>query len=186
MTCGTASLSAPCFAGIARAATRPPGCCTCPPSSATLILHRLPSISPSPAIYCSSPANGLAVSRCRCRQEGRHDGTRTHRLCVLRTALERGERSEPGIRSFLAFIAAERGRPITRLTIEDLTAERVRLFLGHLETHRGNHIRSRNQRLAGLHTFFSFLARQVPEALAEAERVAAIPRKRAPPPPTQF
>ena len=90
------------------------------------------------------------------------------------------------LRLFLAFIAGERGRPITRLTIEDLTAERVRLFLGHIETHRGNHIRSRNQRLAGLHTFFSFLARQVPETLAEAERVAAIPRKRAPPPPTQF
>ena len=64
------------------------------------------------------------------------------------------------LRLFLAFIAGERGRPITRLTIEDLTAERVRLFLGHIETHRGNHIRSRNQRLAGLHTFFSFLARQ--------------------------
>jgi integrase/recombinase XerD len=67
-----------------------------------------------------------------------------------------------------------------------LTAERVRHFLGHLETCRGNHIRSRNQRLAGLHTFFNYLARQVPEALAEAERVAAIPRKRASPPPTQF
>jgi site-specific recombinase XerD len=90
------------------------------------------------------------------------------------------------LRLFLSFVAAERGRSLTRITVEDFTAERVRHFLGHLETRRGNHIRSRNQRLAGLHTFFNYLARQVPEALAEAERVAAIPRKRAPPPPTQF
>ena len=90
------------------------------------------------------------------------------------------------LRLFLSFVAAERGRSLTRITVEDFTAERVRHFLGHLETCRGNHIRSRNQRLAGLHTFFNYLARQVPEALAEAERVAAIPRKRAPPPPTQF
>jgi hypothetical protein len=90
------------------------------------------------------------------------------------------------LRLFLSFVAAERGRSLTRITVEDFTAERVRHFLGHLETCRGNHIRSRNQRLAGLHTFFNYLARQVPEALAEAERVAAIPRKRAPPPPTLF
>jgi site-specific recombinase XerD len=90
------------------------------------------------------------------------------------------------LRLLLAFIAAQRHRPITRLTVEDFTAEQVRQFLGHLETKRGNHIHTRNQRLAGLHTFFNYLAGQVPEMLAEAERVAAIPRKRAPPPSTQF
>ena len=79
------------------------------------------------------------------------------------------------LRLFLSFVAAERGRSLTRTTVEDFTAERVRHFLGHLETCRGNHIRSRNQRLAGLHTFFNYLARQVPEALAEAERVAIAP-----------
>jgi site-specific recombinase XerD len=47
-------------------------------------------------------------------------------------------------------------------------------------------VRTRNQRLAVLHTFFAYLARQVPEACLEAERVAAVPRKRAPAPPTQF
>ena len=90
------------------------------------------------------------------------------------------------LRLFLPFVASERSRSITRIAVADLTAERVRHFLNHLEVERGNHIRSRNQRLAGLHTFFNYLARQVPEALAEAERVAAIPRKRSPPPPTQF
>ena len=90
------------------------------------------------------------------------------------------------LRLFLAFLAARCHRPITRLDLKDLTAERVREFLGHLETERGNHIRTRNQRLAGLHTFFNYLAGQVPEMLAEAERVAAVPRKRVPPPGTQF
>jgi site-specific recombinase XerD len=90
------------------------------------------------------------------------------------------------LRLFLAFLSAQRRRPITRLSIADLTADDVRRFLGHLETERGNRIQSRNQRLAALHTFFTFLAQQAPEALAEAERVAAIPMKRVAPPATRF
>ena len=62
----------------------------------------------------------------------------------------------------------------------------MREFLGHLEAERGNHIRTRNQRLAALHTFFAYLAGRAPEMLAEAERVAAIPMKRVPPPGTRF
>lgn len=90
------------------------------------------------------------------------------------------------LRLFLVRVAADCHRRITKLAVEDLTAERVRQFLHHLEAERGNHIRTRNQRLAALHTFFNYLAGQIPEALAEAERVAAIPRKRTPPPGTQF
>jgi integrase/recombinase XerD len=90
------------------------------------------------------------------------------------------------LRLLLAYVAGQRRRQITRLVIEDLTADRVREFLGHLEAERGNHIRTRNQRLAALHTFFAYLAGQAPEVLAEAERVAAIPMKRVPPPGTQF
>src|SRR5262245_50581236 len=90
------------------------------------------------------------------------------------------------LRLLLTFVASQRKRAIIRLAIEDLTAEHVRQFLTSLETTRGNHIHTRNQRLAALHTFFRYLARQVPEVLAEAERVAAIPRKRAPPPSTHF
>jgi site-specific recombinase XerD len=90
------------------------------------------------------------------------------------------------LRLFLAFLAQTTKRPITRLTLADLTSAQVRAFLTHLETARGNHVRTRNQRLAVLHTFFAYLAGQVPEACLEAERVAAVPRKRAPSPPTQF
>ncbi|MFY9734362.1 MAG: tyrosine-type recombinase/integrase [Rhodoplanes sp.] len=90
------------------------------------------------------------------------------------------------LRLLLAYIAGQRRRQITRLGIEDLTADCVRAFLGHLEAERGNHIRTRNQRLAALHTFFTYLAGRAPEMLAEAERVAAIPMKRTPPPATRF
>lgn len=102
----------------------------------------------------------------------------------LRPASVRSYRD--ALRLFLTFVARHSRRKITRLRLADLTAERVRQFLNYLETERGNNIRTRNHRLAVLHTFFDFVAAQVPEAIAEAERVAAIPIKRAASPPTHF
>jgi len=90
------------------------------------------------------------------------------------------------LRLFVGFIAADRRRSITRLSIEDLSFERVQSFLRHLEEERRNHVRTRNQRLAALHTFFEYVAGRLPEFIGVAERVAAIPMKRAPPPETRF
>ena len=90
------------------------------------------------------------------------------------------------IRLLLLFTAAARRCKITRLTLEDLTFEQVLAFLRHLEDERGNHIRSRNQRLAALHSFFDYLATRSPEMLAACQQVAAIPAKRVPPPETRF
>ncbi len=91
-----------------------------------------------------------------------------------------------GIRLFLRFVANEARRRITQLTLADLTFERVLGFVRHLEEVRHNHARTRNQRLALLHTFFEYLAVRDPEMIAVAERVAAIPPKRVPPPETRF
>jgi len=91
-----------------------------------------------------------------------------------------------GIRLLLLFMAKTAGRPISKLALSDLSADNVRAFLTYLEVERGNNIRSRNHRLAMLHTFFSFVGSQTPELLHEAERVAAIPRKRAQPPATRY
>src|SRR5439155_19125370 len=102
----------------------------------------------------------------------------------LRPASVRSYRD--ALRLWLGFVAADTGRRITRLTLEDLSFERVLRFLQHLEAERHNHIRTRNQRLAALHTFFEYLASTVPELLAVAQRVAAIPVKRCPPPETCF
>ena len=75
---------------------------------------------------------------------------------------------------------------ITRLTVGDLTFDRIVAFLRHLEQDRGNHIRTRNQRLAVIHTLFEYIATRSPEMLMVCQQVAAIPSKRVPPPETRF
>ena len=56
----------------------------------------------------------------------------------------------------------------------------------HLEADRGNHVRTRNQRLAAIHTLFDYIATCSPEMLAVCQRVTAIPMKRAAPAQTRF
>lgn len=90
------------------------------------------------------------------------------------------------LRLFLRFVAHDTGHKITRLALGDLSFERVLRFVRYLEDARHNQIRTRNQRVACLHTFFDYLAGRVPEFLEVAERVAAIPMKRVPPPETRF
>ena len=91
-----------------------------------------------------------------------------------------------GMSLFLQSVAKQCGRKLSALTIADLTCERVIAFLNELETERHNHIRTRNQRLAALRTFFEYVVHRMPEGLKEAERIAAIPTKRVPPPETRF
>ncbi len=52
----------------------------------------------------------------------------------------------------------------------------------YLEEERGNHIRTRNQRLAIVHVFFEYIASRIPEMLGTSKQVALIPQKRVPPP----
>jgi integrase/recombinase XerD len=90
------------------------------------------------------------------------------------------------IRLLLLFLAAEKRCKITRLTLDDLTLERILAFLRHLEQDRGNHISTRNQRLAAIHSLFEYIASRSPEMLAVCQQVAAIPMKRTAPPETRF
>lgn len=90
------------------------------------------------------------------------------------------------LRLFLQFAASDARRKITRLALQDLTFGRVKAFLQYLEGDRKNHIRTRNQRLAALHTFFEYVAQRVPEMLPVSEQVAAIPMKRVHAPETTF
>jgi site-specific recombinase XerD len=83
------------------------------------------------------------------------------------------------MRLFLLFVAEDTKSKVSRLTIEDLSFDRVLAFLKHLETSRGNQAQTRNQRLAALHVFFEYIAGQLPELLEVCQRVAAIPSKRA-------
>lgn len=90
------------------------------------------------------------------------------------------------LRLFLCFVAKANRQQLSRLALADLTSDRVLEFLHYLETDRYNRATTRNHRLTALHTFFEYLASRSPEALAEAQRVAAIPLKRTPPPQTHF
>ena len=51
-------------------------------------------------------------------------------------------------------------------------------FLDHIEHHRGNSVRTRNARLAAIHSLFRFAALVHPEHAASSSRVLAIPPKR--------
>jgi len=90
------------------------------------------------------------------------------------------------IRLLLCYVANDKKTKITRLDVEDLTFERVVGFLRYLETERHNHARTRNQRLAALHTLFDYIATRRPDMLGVGQRVAAIPTKRAAPAETHF
>ena len=70
------------------------------------------------------------------------------------------------------------GKAPSALTLEDLNASFIGTFLNHLETDRGNSARSRNARLAAIHSFFHYVAFQLPERSSLVQRVLAISGKR--------
>jgi site-specific recombinase XerD len=82
-------------------------------------------------------------------------------------------------RLLLARAASRAGKPPSRLDFTDLDAPAVAAFLDHLENDRGNSIRTRNARLAAIHSAFSYAALRHPEHAALIARVLAIPAKRA-------
>ena len=69
-------------------------------------------------------------------------------------------------------------KPPTALAMQDLDAAFVCRFLDHLEKDRGVGARSRNVRLAAIHSFFHYVALQEPALGALAQRVLAIKNKR--------
>ena len=64
------------------------------------------------------------------------------------------------------------------LSIEDLNAPFIGSFLNHIEKERGNCARSRNVRLAAIHSFFKYIALQDPSHSALIQQVLAIPTKK--------
>ncbi|MGH3502961.1 MAG: site-specific integrase [Nocardioidaceae bacterium] len=76
------------------------------------------------------------------------------------------------------FLEARTGKPATDLELADLDAPVVLDFLDHLETTRGNSIRTRNARLAAIHSLMRYAAIRDPASLPITTRVLAIPTKR--------
>lgn len=69
---------------------------------------------------------------------------------------------------------------IQSVTLNDLTAESVREFLNAIEKQRNNAISTRNQRLAVIKTFVTFLMTQDLAFASQFEKISLITMKRAP------
>ena len=76
------------------------------------------------------------------------------------------------------FIETRTGKAPTTLELTDLDAPVVLDFIDHLETTRGNSIRTRNARLAAIHSFMRYAAVRDPASLPVAGRVLDIGAKR--------
>lgn len=81
-------------------------------------------------------------------------------------------------RLLVSFADKKLNKPPTSLTVEDLDVPLILAFLSSLEQERKNSPRTRNCRLAAIHSFFSFVARQEPLLGGVAQRVLAIQGKR--------
>lgn len=81
-------------------------------------------------------------------------------------------------RLLLRYTAAKTGKQPSALDIDEIDAPLVAAFLDHLEHERGNQIRTRNNRLAAIHSLFTYAALRHPEHAATIQRVLAIPAKR--------
>ncbi len=81
-------------------------------------------------------------------------------------------------RLLLAFAAERSHKQPSKLDLRDLDAPLVGAFLAHLEADRRNSIRTRNSRLAAIHSLFGYAVLRHPEHAASIQRVLAIPPKR--------
>jgi integrase/recombinase XerD len=81
-------------------------------------------------------------------------------------------------RLLIAYAASRAGKQPSQLDIADLDAPLIAGFLDHLERDRGNSPRTRNARLAAIHSLFSYTALRCPEHAQQIARVLAIPPKR--------
>jgi len=81
-------------------------------------------------------------------------------------------------RLLLEFVARRRSIAPSNLDFADLDAPLIGAFLEYLERDRHNSVRTRNARLAGIHSLFRFAALRHPEHAGSIERVLSIPQKR--------
>jgi len=83
-------------------------------------------------------------------------------------------------RLLLRHVSEQAGRPVARLTVEDLSPERILAFLDYLEQGRDNSIRTRNARLAAIRSFFAYAVTREAAVAAQTQRVLSIPFKKTP------
>src|SRR5690606_9436723 len=72
--------------------------------------------------------------------------------------------------------------PAEKITLKDITMERILSYLEWLEKQRHCSSSTRNARLAAIHAFFRFLQYRNPEQMEEWQRIIAIKIKKTPKP----
>ncbi|MFH1259810.1 MAG: tyrosine-type recombinase/integrase [Elusimicrobiota bacterium] len=79
----------------------------------------------------------------------------------------------------IPFLSRQTRKPIEKLEVEDISAERVKLFLLDIEQKRHCSITTRNQRLAAIHSLAQFIGLYSPQHLQWCGQIKAIPLKKA-------
>ncbi len=82
------------------------------------------------------------------------------------------------LRLLLGFAQRQTGKEPCQLDFGDLDAPLIGAFLTHLELDRGNSPKTRNARLAAIHSLYRYAALRHPEHAATIARVIEIPTKR--------
>ena len=82
------------------------------------------------------------------------------------------------LRLLLCFASERTGKQPCQLDIADLDAPLIGAFLDYLERERGNSPRTRNARLAAIHSLYRYLQLRHPEHVHTILRVLEIPSKR--------
>ena len=73
-----------------------------------------------------------------------------------------------------------------KLLVSQVDRDLVLRFLKWLEEERGCKVTTRNQRLAAIHSFFSFLMVEAPQYMEQGQKVLSIPMKKADKPPLMY
>lgn len=81
-------------------------------------------------------------------------------------------------RLLLAFAGKQLAKAPSDLMLEEIDAQFIGRFLDGLQSERGNSARTRNVRLAAIHSFFRYVALSEPAHVLHCQRVLAIPNKR--------
>jgi site-specific recombinase XerD len=82
------------------------------------------------------------------------------------------------LKLLLRFASDSAHRPVTALRFEDLTPDLIRSFLDYLETARHNTVRTRNARLAAIHSFIRYVFDREPGLATICQRILTIPVKK--------
>ena len=85
-----------------------------------------------------------------------------------------------GFSLFLRFCRDQHGIALERLPLKDIDVQLVEAFLDHLQAEPRVGVRTQNQRLAMLHSFFRYVQSKAPDHLLRCQPILAIPLRRQP------